>query len=315
LSKQLLKMSETEVLVMVKCQPAVLAEVPQVGRYVFFSIAPVPVDVVRSALTRLTELADGQQVLVGLGLELVQLLGAQVPGLRGFTALSGPGVAVPATPSALCCWLRGDDLGDLMLLTRTLQQALAPGFRLDHVIDAFRHGRGPTGHGMDVTGYEDGLENPVDDAAQAAALVQGAGAGLDGSSFMVVQQWLHNMDAFDALSPEQQDHTVGRRRSDGEELDDAPESAHVKRTAQESFIPEAFVLRRSMPWVQGEQAGLVFVAFGCSFDAFEVQMRRMAGLDDGLVDAMFGISRPISGANFWCPPMRDGRLDLRQLGL
>ena len=300
---------------MVECQPAVLAEVPKLGRYVFFSLAPVSADLVRSALTRLAALADGTQVLVGLGPELVQLLGAEVPGLRGFTALSGPGVLVPATPSALCCWLRGDDLGDLMHLTRRLQQALAPGFTLDQVIDAFRHGRGPQGHGLDLTGYEDGLENPVDDAALEAALVQGAGPGFDGSSFMVVQQWRHNLDAFEAMSPEQQDHTVGRRRSDSEELDDAPESAHVKRTAQESFTPEAFVLRRSMPWVQGEQAGLVFVAFGRSFDAFEVQMRRMAGLDDGLVDAMFAISRPVTGAHFWCPPVLGGRLDLRRVGL
>ncbi|WP_180125126.1 Dyp-type peroxidase [Rhodoferax sp. BLA1] len=300
---------------MVECQPAVLAEVPKLGRYVFFSVASVSVDLVRSALTRLAALANGTQVLVGLGPELVQLLGAEVPGLRGFTALSGPGVFVPATPSALCCWLRGDDLGDLMHLTRRLQQALAPGLTLDQVIDGFRHGRGPQGHGLDLTGYEDGLENPVDDAALEAALVQGAGPGLDGSSFMVVQQWRHNLDAFEAMSPEQQDHTVGRRRSDSEELDDAPESAHVKRTAQESFTPEAFVLRRSMPWVQGEQAGLVFVAFGRSFDAFEVQMRRMAGLDDGLVDAMFVISRPVTGAHFWCPPMLGGRLDLRQVGL
>jgi putative iron-dependent peroxidase len=50
------------------------------------------------------------------------------------------------------------------------------------------------------------------------------------------------------MSTTEQDHAVGRRRSDNEELDDAPESAHVKRTAQESFEPEAFVVRRSMPW-------------------------------------------------------------------
>ena len=44
------------------------------------------------------------------------------------------------------------------------------------------------------------------------------------------------------------------------------------------------------------------------------QMRRMAGQDDGIVDALFGISRPVTGAYFWCPPMRGGRLDLRRLG-
>ena len=112
-----------------------------------------------------------------------------------------------------------------------------------------------------------------------------------------------------------QDHMVGRRRSDNEELEDAPESAHVKRTAQESFEPEAFVLRRSMPWAAGTDCGLMFVAFGKSFDAFEAQLRRMVGLEDGVVDALFGMSKPMSSAYFWCPPIHAGRLDLRQLGL
>ncbi|MEO7392063.1 MAG: hypothetical protein ABIU58_07795 [Ramlibacter sp.] len=30
---------------------------------------------------------------------------------------------------------------------------------------------------------------------------------------------------------------------------------------------------------------------------------------------MFGISKPVTGACFWCPPMRGDRLDLRQIGL
>jgi putative iron-dependent peroxidase len=63
------------------------------------------------------------------------------------------------------------------------------------------------------------------------------------------------------------------------------------------------------------QAGLMFVAFGRSLYAFEAQMKRMAGMDDGVVDAMFSISKPVNGAYFWCPPMRNGQLDLRRLGL
>ena len=63
------------------------------------------------------------------------------------------------------------------------------------------------------------------------------------------------------------------------------------------------------------QAGLQFVAFGKSFDAFEAQMKRMAGHDDGIVDAMFRISKPVNGSYYWCPPMRGGKLDLRRLGL
>ena len=300
---------------MLPFQAAVLQDVPTIGRYVYFSIADPDPAALRAALTRLSGLTDGAQLLVGLGPQLVGLLGVQVPGLRSFAALTGPGIAVPATPAALCCWLRGQETGELLHLTRQLAQCLAPAMRQDQVVDAFRYGRGPNGHGRDLTGYEDGTENPQDDAAAQAALLQGAGPGLDGSSFMVVQQWQHDLDAFAAMSPAQQDHTFGRARISNDELDDAPESAHVKRTAQEDFTPPAFVVRRSMPWTCGAQSGLMFVAFGHSFDAFEALMRRMAGLDDGVVDGLFSISRPLTGANFWCPPMHQGRLDLRHLGL
>lgn len=295
------------------CQPAVLAPIPLVGRYLFFSVHQVAA--LRDCLTRLVVLADGEQVLVGMGPELLQALEVEVPGLHQFEAIAGQGVQVPCTPTALCCWLRGRDRGDLVHLTRRLEKTLAAAFHLDKLIDAFRHGQGPNGHGRDLTGYEDGTENPEGEAARAAALVQGAGPGLDGSSFMAVQQWVHDFDAFEALSATEQDMAVGRRRVDNEELEDAPACAHVKRTAQENFEPPAFLLRRSMPWAQGSGAGLVFVAFGQSFDAFEAQMRRMAGQDDGVTDALFAISRPVTGAFFWCPPVRGGQLDLRGIGL
>lgn len=295
-------------------QTGVLAPVPRVGRYLFFTLTDAP-QAVGAALGRLAPLVDGDTAVVGLGLECVAALGARVPGLRGFPDLGAAAVPVPATPCALWCWLRGDDAGELVNRTRRIAQALAPALELNQVVDGFRHGKGPNGHGRDLTGYEDGTENPQGDAALQAALVQGDAPGLAGSSFVAVQQWVHDFAAFEAMDAQAQDHVMGRRRSDNEELDDAPESAHVKRTAQESFTPEAFVLRRSMPWAAGTQAGLLFVAFGHSLDAFEAQLRRMAGLDDGVVDGLFSMSKPVTGAYFWCPPLRDGRLDLRVIGL
>jgi porphyrinogen peroxidase len=296
-------------------QPGILQPVPAVARYVWFQLTDAKVDAaaIKEALTRVTPLVNGSDAVLGLGPSLVQALGAEIPGLREFPELSQH-VKVPSTPGTLWAWLRGSDLGDLLHVTRKVQKALAPAFAPRHVVDAFRHAWDDS-HGKDLTGFEDGTENPVGEAAEAAAFAHGLGDGLDGGSYVAVQQWVHDLDAFEAVGDHARDDVIGRRLADNEELEDAPESAHVKRTAQESFDPEAFVLRRSMPWMMAMQAGLLFVAFGKSFYAFEVQMRRMAGYDDGIVDALFGISKPVSGSYFWCPPMREGRLDLRRLGL
>jgi putative iron-dependent peroxidase len=298
-------------------QPGIFEPIPAVARYVDFSLRDASVDAaaIKEALTRLTPLVNGSDAVVGLGPSLVAALGADVPGLHDYPDFSRGELRVPATPGTLWCWLRGSDLGDLLHVTRKVQKALAPAFKVRHVVDAFRHSWKEGGHGHDLTGFEDGTENPEGEAAEEAAFAHGLGEGLDGSSYVAVQQWVHDLDAFEALEDEARDHHIGRRMSDNEELEDAPEEAHVKRTAQESFDPEAFVLRRSMPWMMSMQAGLMYVAFGRSHQAFEQQMRRMAGHDDGIVDALFRISKPVNGAYFWCPPMRNGRLDLRRLGL
>ena len=298
-------------------QPGIFEGVPAVARYVLFNLAEKNVTAgdIQEALKRLSPLANGSDVVLGIGPSLVAALGAEIPGLHEFPDLSRDSVKVPSTPGTLWCWIRGEDLGDLLHLTRKVQKALAPAFTVRHVTDAFRHAVGESGHGKDLTGYEDGTENPTGEAAEEAAFAQGLGEGLDGSSYVAVQQWVHDLDAFEALGDDDRDHHFGRRLSDNEELEDSPTSAHVKRTAQEDFDPPAFMLRRSMPWMMSMQAGLMFVAFGKSLYAFEAQMRRMAGHDDGITDAIFRISKPVNGAYFWCPPMRDGRLDLRQLGL
>jgi putative iron-dependent peroxidase len=296
-------------------QPGIFDAPPPVARYVLFNLAEqADAQAIREAFRRVSPLVNGSDVVVGIGPSLVQKLGAEVPGLHEFPDFSRAGVKVPSTPGTLWCWLRGSDLGDLLHVTRKVQKALAPAFTVRHVLDAFSHAVGESGHGRDLTGFEDGTENPVGEKAEEAAFVHGAGEGLDGSSYVAVQQWVHDLDAFEKLGDQERDHHFGRRLADNEEIEDAPETAHVKRTAQESFDPEAFVLRRSMPWMLSMQAGLMFVAFGKSHQAFEQQMRRMAGHDDGIVDAMFRISKPVTGAYFWCPPMKDGRLDLRRLG-
>ncbi len=289
-------------------QPGILAAIPRQARYLVFALRPdARVD---DVLRELAGQVDGEATVIGLGSSTLQVLQREIPGLRPFPTLATHGIEIPATHGALWCWLRGDDRGELALRSRELERLLSPAFRLEQLMDGFRFDRG-----LDLTGYEDGTENPEGEKAVQTAFVAGQGEGLDGGSFVAVQQWHHDLAHFHALSSLQQDHVIGRRRSDNEELEDAPPSAHVKRTAQEDFTPEAFVLRRSMPWADERGEGLMFTAFGHSLDAYEAQLRRMAGLDDGITDALFRVSRPVTGSYFWCPPMVAGRLDLRAVGL
>jgi putative iron-dependent peroxidase len=262
-----------------------------------------------SLLGVLRSLTIDETLVVGLGRSLVLALDGNVEALRSAPGHAGPGLDVPSTPAALWCWLRGSDRGVLLHAGRRLVRALDGVFALVESIETFQYDAS-----RDLTGYEDGTENPKGDAALEAAIARG-GAGLEGSSFVAVQRWVHDLNVFEAQSPEECDFTIGRRVSDNEEIEDAPASAHTKRTAQESFDPEAFVLRRSMPYSSQTDHGLVFVAFGRSFDAFEAQLHRMVGAEDGVTDALFRFTRPVTSAFFWCPPIESGRLVLGAAGV
>lgn len=293
-------------------QAGILADLPDLSRYLEFNVLPEsdPAPVLRDLAARQL----GAEMVIGIGSGLISRLNGSVPAVRAFPAMSGPGVEVPSTQADLWCWIRGTDRGEITHLSRSVTAQLSPAFKRSRLVDGFKFDISRE-IGRDLSGYEDGTENPGGEDAVEAAIAQGAGAGIDGSSFVGVQKWVHDLDHFQSLPQDDQDNIIGRRVSDNEEFDEAPESAHVKRTAQESFDPEAFVVRRSMPWADESGEGLVFVAFGKSFDAFEAQLKRMTGQEDGITDGLFRFTRPVSGSYFWCPPVVDNSLDLSAIGL
>lgn len=281
-------------------QPGILSAVTPAARYLVLEVPPEVA--AREVVAGLRELSVDESLVVGLGEPLVRALDATVPGLRTFPALSGAGCSIPSTQGAVLLQTRGDDHGETL---RTMQRALAALDRRLRVVEdvtAFRHREG-----RDLSGYEDGTENPTGAAAIAAAV------SADGSSCVAVQRWIHDLGGFEKLSPHERDHVIGRDLASNAELPDAPPSAHVKRAAQESFEPPAFMVRRSMPYGSVLEHGLYFVAYAHSFDPFETILRRMVGRDDGIVDGLFRFSRPVSGGYYWCPPVTGARLDLRAL--
>ncbi|HYM60519.1 MAG TPA: Dyp-type peroxidase, partial [Thermoanaerobaculia bacterium] len=224
-------------------QPGILAAPPALGRSLTFRIEPE--SDARAALLALRDGFAPDWGVAALGEPAVRAEGLDVPGLRVFPALAGAGISIPSTQQALWILLRGEDRGALFDVTEKVRSLVAPAFALDDAMDMFLYAGG-----RDLTGFEDGTENPAGDAAVDAAIV--AGGAFAGSSFVAVQRWVHDLERFRAFPREKRDHTIGRELESNDEIEDAPPSAHVKRTAQESFDPPAFMVRRSMPWATAD---------------------------------------------------------------
>lgn len=238
-------------------------------------------------------------VVLGIGAPLADAVGAEVPGLCAFQRLQRGRYTMPATPLDAWALVPAHSPTQAFDHADALARSLAPHAELVESLPLFSYRQG-----HDLSGYKDGTENPGGDAAWAAALVpDGEWAG---GSFVLVQRWRHWRERFAALPQPARDRVIGRRLDDDEEIAEAPESAHVKRTAQEDFEPPAFLLRRSMPWGDLRRHGLQFIAYAASAHTLQRQLERMMGLEDGLQDALLGHSQAETGATYWCPPW-DGR--------
>ncbi len=286
-------------------QPGILAPLPALRRTMIFRSRPGTESA--ASLRCLREAYDPASDVFGIGQPLLEESATSIPGLRSFPPLSGTGATVPTTQSALWVLVNGESRGRIFERSKCLLAALEASFELDDVLDTFKYDIG-----RDLTGYEDGTENPTGDDAVAAALVA-EGAGMTGSSFVAVQRWVHDLRGFAGFGNIRGDAMIGRCRDSNEEIEEAPASAHVKRTAQEDYDPPAFMVRRSLPWDSGREQGLEFVAYVNSLDRFDAMMGRMVGLDDGIVDALFQFSRPVTGGYYWCPPLVNDRLELSAL--
>ena len=288
-------------------QPGIAADLPSNAGFLFLDLAP-GAHPAEAALS-LGSQPHPEHLVIGLGGSLTAALGRDIDGFRPLPPLEGPSVSIPSTDTALFVRVVGDDPGHVLHRERDLLARL-PAFRVVDRVQGFVYGEG-----RDLSGYLDGTENPTGEHADSVAFRAAAGPGLDGSSVVAAQRWVHDLDTFEGFAQAHRDAVIGREVESNDEIGDAAPSAHVKRAAQEDFEPEAFLLRRSMPWRDQRGEGLVFVSFSATLGPFEAVLRRMVGLEDGVVDALFSFTRPVTGGAWWCPPLRGDRLDLRALGL
>jgi len=158
----------------------------------------------------------------------------------------------------------------------------------------------------DLLGFVDGTENPVDQAALDATIIGDEDAAFAGGSYVVVQKYLHDLKAWNALPVEQQERIVGRRKLSDIELDDEakPTYAHNVLTSIEENGEALEIVRDNMPFgdVGKGEFGTYFIGYARSPSRIERMLENMfIGLPPGNYDRLLDFSRAVTGTLFFVP--------------
>jgi porphyrinogen peroxidase len=159
--------------------------------------------------------------------------------------------------------------------------------------------------GRDITGFIDGTANPQIRRAADVALV-GPGRPGEGGSHVLSMRWVHDLDAFNRLSVEDQQRVFGRTKADSVELSPAekPPNAHIARVEMTVDGEELEIFRRSVPYGTAAEHGLFFVAYSAERSRFDRMLARMFGTSaDGVRDRLTDFSRPVAAAYYFAPSL------------
>jgi putative iron-dependent peroxidase len=158
----------------------------------------------------------------------------------------------------------------------------------------------------DVLGFVDGTENPRGDAASNAAIVGAEDPAFTGGSYVIVQKYLHDMAAWNALPTETQENIIGRRKLSDVELSDAekPSYAHNALTNIEQNGRQLQILRDNMPFGRPGHGefGTYFIGYCRTPRVTEMMLNNMfVGNPPGNYDRLLDVSHPVTGTLFFVP--------------
>jgi putative iron-dependent peroxidase len=222
------------------------------------------------------------------------------PGIEGFNEnLMGiDGFVMPATQRDAVLWLSGSAYDVVFDMAREAIGELGGLASLGDETSSW-----PYRHDRDLTGFIDGTENPsLIDAPEVALIPDGtAGAG---GTILLLQKWVHDAPAWEALPVARQERVMGRAKLDSVELEDKASDSHVASTDQDRF---GKIFRRNMPYGTVTDHGTMFVGFSAEQRRLSAMLESMAGLSGGVRDALTRFTRPTSGAYYFVPSTGDVR--------
>jgi putative iron-dependent peroxidase len=158
----------------------------------------------------------------------------------------------------------------------------------------------------DLLGFVDGTENPTGTAAADAVFIGDEDPAFTSGSYVIVQKYLHNLDAWGKLSTEAQEKIIGRTKVSDIELDDSvkPTSAHNALTVIEENGREIKILRDNMPFGRPGHGefGTYFIGYSRSPRTIEQMLENMfIGRPPGNYDRILDFSTAVTGSLFFIP--------------
>jgi porphyrinogen peroxidase len=158
----------------------------------------------------------------------------------------------------------------------------------------------------DLLGFVDGTENPDGQAALDATLVGDEDPNFVDGSYVIVQKYLHDLGAWNALPTEAQERIIGRTKPSNIELDAAvkPSFAHNELTTIIEDGVEKKIVRDNMPFgeVGKGEFGTYFIGYARSPRTTEQMLENMfVGKPPGNYDRILDFSRAVTGNLFFTP--------------
>jgi putative iron-dependent peroxidase len=259
-----------------------------------------------SGLIRAVEFRDlegGLTCVAGFGSEAWdELFGGPRPAeLHPFQEIRSGSRHAVSTPGDLLFHIRARRMDLCFELATQIMDRIGDAVTVADEVQGFRYFEE-----RDVLGFVDGTENPRADAAREAAIVGGEDAAFAGGSYVIVQKYLHNMKAWNALPVEAQERIIGRRKLSDIELSDAekPASAHNALTVIEENAKEVKILRDNMPFGRpgyGE-FGTYFIGYCRTPRITETMLKNMfVGNPPGNYDRLLDFSTAVTGSLFFVP--------------
>ena len=207
----------------------------------------------------------------------------------------------PATPGDVLFHIRAQRMDICFELATQIMERIGDAVSVADEVQGFRYFED-----RDLIGFVDGTENPRGALALESALVGEEDAPFAGGSYVLVQKYLHDMKAWNALSTEAQELIIGRKKLSDIELQDGvkPSYAHSALTVIEENGKEVKILRDNMPFGQPGRGefGTYFIGYCRTPRITELMLENMfVGRPPGNYDRLLDFSRAVTGSLFFAP--------------